>query len=130
MSICAAKTQDGGRCKARAIKGSEWCYNHHPAHSEERQRHASKGGKRGGRGRPAKAEHQGLREIKKLLSDLTAGVLTGEVERGTAIAANQLVNTTLRALELERRWKETLELDGRLGALEEVLERRDERQAG
>ena len=66
----------------------------------------------------------------KTPSDLTAGVLTGEVERGTAIAANQLVNTTLRALELERRWKETLELDGRLGALEEVLERRDERQAG
>ena len=88
MSICTAKTQDGGRCKARAIKGSEWCYNHHPDHSEERQRHASKGGKRGGRGRPAKAEHQGLREIKKLLSDLTAGVLTGEVERGTAIAAS------------------------------------------
>jgi len=52
------------------------------------------------------------------------------VERGTAIAANQLVNTTLRALELERRWKETLELDGRLGALEEVLKSRDERQAG
>jgi hypothetical protein len=103
MSLCTAITQDGGRCKARAIKGSEWCYNHHPDHSEERQRHASKGGKRGGRGRPAKAEHQGLREIKQLLSDLTAGVLTGEVERGTAIAANQLVNTTLRALELERR---------------------------
>src|SRR5215210_392398 len=65
MSLCTAITQDGGRCKARAIKGSQWCYNHHPDHSEERQRHASKGGKRGGRGRPAKAEHQGLREIKK-----------------------------------------------------------------
>jgi hypothetical protein len=130
MSLCTAITQDGGRCKARAIKGSEWCYNHHPDHSEERQRHASKGGKRGGRGRPAKAEHQGLREIKQLLSDLTAGVLTGEVERGTAIAANQLVNTTLRALELERRWKEALELEGRLDAVEEVLKKRDEREAG
>ena len=115
MSLCTAITQDGGRCKARAIKGSEWCYNHHPDHSEERQRHASKGGKRGGRGRPAKAEHQGLREIKQLLSDLTAGVLAGEVERGTAIAANQL---------------ETLELEGRLDAVEEVLKRRDKRQAG
>src|SRR5918911_1440491 len=130
MSICAAKTQDGGRCKARAMKGSEWCYNHHPDHSEERQHHASMGGKRGGRGRPAKAEHQGLREIKKLLCDLTTGVLAGEVERGTAIAANQLLNTTLRALELERRWKETLELDGRLGAVEDVLKGRDRRQAG
>ena len=130
MSLCTAITQDGGRCKARAMKGSEWCYNHHPDHSEERQHHASMGGKRGGRGRPAKAEHQGLREIKKLLCDLTTGVLAGEVERGTAIAANQLLNTTLRALELERRWKETLELDGRLGAVEDVLKGRDRRQAG
>jgi hypothetical protein len=52
------------------------------------------------------------------------------VERGTAIAANQLANTTLRALELERRWKHTLDLDGRVGAVEEVLKTRDKRQAG
>src|SRR5215204_689073 len=134
MSLCTAITQDRGRCKVRAIKGSEWCYNHHPDHSEERQRHMpvreASVAAGGGRGRPAKAEHQGLREIKQLLSDLTAGVLTGEVERGTAIAANQLVNTTLRALELERRWKETLELEGRLDAVEEVLKTRDKRQAG
>ena len=52
------------------------------------------------------------------------------MERGTAIAANQLVNTTLRALELERRWKETLELEARLDAVEVVMKRRDKRQAG
>jgi hypothetical protein len=88
------------------------------------------GGKRGGRGRPAAAESQDLREIKQLLSDLTARVLAGDVERGTAIAANQLANTTLRALELERRWKHTLDLDGRLDAVEEVLKSRDKRQVG
>jgi hypothetical protein len=87
------------------------------------------GGKRGGRGRPAKAESKSL-QIIQLLSDLTAGVLAGDVERGTAIAANQLANTTLRALELERRWKHTLDLDGRVGAVEEVLKTRDKRQAG
>ena len=128
MSICTAKTQDGGRCKARAMQGSEWCYNHHPDHSEERQRHASMGGKRGGRGRPAKAESKSLQEIIQLLSGLTAGVLAGDVKRDTAIAANQLANTTLRALELERRWKHTLDLDGRLDAVEEVLKSRDKRQ--
>jgi len=31
------------------MKGSQWCFNHHPDHSEERQRNASKGGKCGGR---------------------------------------------------------------------------------
>jgi DNA polymerase I len=47
MSVCAAIKQDGLRCKARTMKGSEWCFNHHPDQSEERRRHASKGGKRG-----------------------------------------------------------------------------------
>ena len=81
----------------------------------------------GGRQKP---NTKAFGRLKKLLSDLTAGVLAGEVERGTAIAANQLVNTTLRALELERRWKETLELEGRLDAVEEVLQTRDKREAG
>jgi hypothetical protein len=51
-------------------------------------------------------------------------VLSGEVERGVAIAANQLLNTSLRALELERRWKEVGELEGRFEALEGVLKGR------
>jgi hypothetical protein len=41
-----------------------------------------------------------------------------------AIAANQLLNTSLRALELERRWKELGELEGRLETLERVLKGR------
>jgi hypothetical protein len=46
------------------------------------------------------------------------------VERATAIAANQLLNTALRAIELERRWKEIEDLEGRLEALEGVLKAR------
>ncbi len=55
-------------------------------------------------------------------------MLSGEIAREVAIAANQLLNTNLRALELERKWKETEELEGRLEALEDVLKRRDRRQ--
>jgi len=86
------------------MKGSQWCFNHHPDYSEERQRNAHRGGKSGGRGR-AKAGAEGLQDIKSLLKNLTDDVLSGEVERGLAIAANQLLNTSLRALEIERRWK-------------------------
>ena len=121
MSVCAAIKPDGLRCKAGAMKGSQWCFNHHPDHSEERRRNASKGGKRGGRGRPAKPGVEGLQDIRDLLKNLTDGVLSGGVERATAIAANQLLNTALRAIELERKWKEIEELEGRLEALEYVL---------
>ncbi len=130
MTVCAAIKADGARCKARTMKGSEWCFNHHPDHSEERRRNASKGGKRGGRGRSARAGAEGLQDIKDLLSDLTTSILSGEVAREVAIAANQLLNTSLRAIELERKWKEIEELEARLGALESVLKRREKRQVG
>jgi hypothetical protein len=121
MRFCAAIKPDGVRCKARAMRGSQWCFNHHPDHSDERRRNATKGGQRGGRGRPARSGAEGLKYIKNLLKSLTDGVLSGEVERATAIAANQLLNTALRAIELERRWKEIEDLEGRLEALEGVL---------
>ena len=124
MSVCAAIKPDGARCKARAMKGSQWCFNHHPDCSEERRHNASKGGKRGGRGRPASSGAEGLRDIKDLLKNLTENVLSGDVERATAIAANQLLNTSLRAIELERKWKEIEELESRLEALEGVLKGR------
>ena len=40
------------------------------------------------------------------------------------MAVNQILNTRLRALELERKIKETEELEGRLEALESVLKAR------
>src|SRR3712207_6517684 len=121
MSFCAAIKSDGARCKARAMQGSQWCFNHHPGHSEERRRNATKGGKRGGRGRPARLGVEGLKDIKDLLKSLTDDVLAGEVERATAIAANQLLNTALKAIELERRWQEIEDLEGRLEDIESVL---------
>jgi hypothetical protein len=73
---------------------------------------------------------EGLKDIRNLLAGLVEGVLSGEVSREVAIAANQLLNTSLRAIELERKWKEIEELEGRLEALENVLKRREKRQAG
>jgi hypothetical protein len=118
MSLCAGIRADGGRCKAQAIKGSDYCFNHHPDYEEARQRRASRGGKRGGRGRP-QAE---LQEIKILLATLTSRVLGEEgsepLETGPAAVANQLINTRLRAIEQERKAKETEDLEARIEALE------------
>jgi hypothetical protein len=130
MGVCAAIKPDGARCRARAMEGCDYCYNHNPEFADERRLNASKGGKQGGRGRPARPGAEGLQDIKDLLADLTSGVLSGTVTREVAIAANQLLNTSLRALELERKWKEILDLEARLEAVEGVLKDREKRRAG
>jgi len=94
---------------------AEWCYSHHPDYAEERRRRASRGGKAGGRGRPATE----LKDVKALLEDLTERVLTGELPTGQAAVANQLINTRLRAIEQERKARELEDVLARLDALEE-----------
>jgi hypothetical protein len=106
------------------MRGESWCYAHHPDLSEKRSTNGRRGGKRSGRGRPAKSGAEGLQDIRDLLKRLTEEVLSGDLERATAIAANQLLNTSLRAIELERKWKEIEELESRLEALEGVLKGR------
>jgi hypothetical protein len=71
-------------------------------------------GSEGGR---AKANRE-LPSIKAQLEDLTERVLSGELETGRAAVANQLVNTRLRAIEQERKNKETEDLEARIEALE------------
>ncbi len=121
---CAAITRAGGRCRLEATRGS-YCYSHSPETAAERARHASRGGKAGGNGRAGVSELVG---IKALLSELTERVLGGEgvepLETGRAAVANQLINTRLRAVEVERKIREQEDLEARLEALEGALERR------
>jgi hypothetical protein len=65
-------------------------------------------------------------DIKALLSDLTAQVLDLQLGSGVAAVANQLINTRLRAVELERKVRETEELEARI----EELERASEHEKG
>jgi hypothetical protein len=113
---CSAITQAGTVCKGTPIDGSSYCYVHHPDHAEERRRHGSKGGKRGGRGRPLSE----LTGIKARLSDLADDVLEEKVDKGVAAVAGQVLNVYLRAVVLEMKAKEQLEVIGRLEALEKA----------
>jgi hypothetical protein len=122
LAQCGAIKADGERCKGVAIGSSQWCYQHSPTYAEERRHNASKGGRRGGRGRSSPAGE--FEEVKALLRELTEEVLSGKRDKGVATAANQLLNTRLRALELERKWKEVEELEGRIEAVENVLKAR------
>src|SRR5215207_7420360 len=118
MSRCAAIKPNGERCKVEAIPDAEWCWSHHPDYEQARQRRASKGGKRGGRGRPQVE----VAEIKAQLQDLVDAVLEGEQETGRAAVANQLINTRLRAIEQERKVRELEELEERLQRLEAITQ--------
>ena len=118
MTKCSGITQAGTACKGIPIEGSQWCYVHHPDHAEERRRHGSKGGKRGGRGRPV-AELGALRDEN---ADIRRRLLEGELLPNVAAVAVQSINTDIRAVGAAMKAREQEELEARLGALEEALE--------
>ncbi len=125
MSLCSGIRADGGRCKAQAIADSQWCFSHHPDYEAARRRRASKGGKRGGRGRP-QAE---LANIKQRLSDLADDVLADKVDKGAAVVAGQLLNTYIRAVGVELRVREQEELVREVEELRQMVEMQRDRSA-
>jgi hypothetical protein len=119
LAKCAGITRAGGACKGIPIDGSQWCYVHHPERVDERRRHGSRGGKRGGRGRPV-AELGALRDEN---ADIRRRLLEGELLPGVAAVAVQSINTDIRAVGAALKAREQEELVERLEALEEQLER-------
>jgi hypothetical protein len=122
MSLCSGIRADGGRCKAQAIVDSQWCFNHHPDYAAARRRRASKGGKRGGRGRPI-AELGALRDEN---AQIRHRLLEGELLPNVAAVAVQSINTDIRAVGAALKVREQEELIDRLEALEGALERQKE----
>ncbi len=126
MGQCAGITAAGGRCKGQAIGNSQYCFSHSPDHAEARKRRASKGGKRGGRGRPQVE----LAEIKARLSALADDVLEGRADRGNAAVAAQVLNVYLRAVSVELKVVEQRELIERLEALERATAQKEGKRWG
>jgi hypothetical protein len=107
---CAGTKRDNSPCTATVEPPQRFCWWHNPANADKRRRAASKAGK----SKPSRE----LAGLKAQLQDLTQDVLAGDLETGRAAVANQLINTRLRAIELERRIKETDALEARIEALE------------
>jgi hypothetical protein len=114
MAVCRATKASGDPCKVPATGPNGYCWAHDPANAEQRSRMAS----RAARSKP----NRELPSVKALLEDLTEQVLSGELPTGQASVANQLINTRLRAIEQERRIKETDELEARIVALERAAD--------
>ena len=116
MPRCAATKPDGSPCERIVGASQTYCYAHDPVNADKRRRDAARAGRSTRTGE--------LKEVKSLLDKLTQQVLSGELGTSLAAVANQLVNTRLRAIELERKWKEVEQLEGRLEAVEAVLKSR------
>ncbi len=116
MATCSGIRADGGRCRAQAMRASEWCIGHDPNQAEARRRRASKGGKRGGRGRPTTE----LARLRDRFEELADKVLVGEVERADGAVAGQLLNGARACLRDAMAAREQEELIGRLEALEQA----------
>jgi hypothetical protein len=118
MNTCSGIRRDGERCRAQAMRGSEWCLNHDPERAEENKRRGSKGGKRGGRGRP-RVE---LGNIRTQLQDLVDGILDGSIDKGSGAVAGQLLNYMTRCIQVEMQAREQEELVERLEGLEREMD--------
>ena len=125
MTLCSGIRADGGRCKAQAMRDSEWCINHHPDRAEVRRRRASKGGKRGGRGRPI-VELGALRDEN---ADIRRRLLGGELLPNVAAVAVQSINTDIRALGAVLKAREQEELAREVEELREMIEMNRDRSA-
>src|SRR5215208_1999124 len=119
MARCSGIRADGGRCGAQAIRSSEYCVNHHPDYEDARRRRNSKGGRRGGRGRPVSE----LARLGARFEELADKVLSGEVERSVGAVAGQLLNGARACIRDSLAAREQEELVGRLEDLEAALER-------
>jgi hypothetical protein len=123
---CTAIKKDGSRCSKETEPRSALCWSHDPANEEERRRIASRGGKAS---TAVLAERRGpaaqeIRELKDELRSLARDVKEGTVSPAVGTVLNQIQNTRLRAMDQERRERETGVLEERTAALEAWVDRR------
>ncbi len=118
MNRCLGTKRDNSPCTVTVEPPQIYCWWHDPANASQRKAAASKGGKRAGKGRP-QAE---LNDVKQRLSKLAEDVLLGNVDKGKAAIVSQVLNTYIRAVSVELRAVEQLELIERLEQLEAEIE--------
>ena len=112
MNRCSAITKAGGRCSRYVNESKQYCYAHDPDRGEERKRNAAKAGS-------VKTGPAEIQEIKREIRRIVKDVEKGEIQTGRASLMIQGLGSLRYFIELERRIKETDELERRLGQLEE-----------
>ena len=113
MARCTFIKPGGDRCKGVPVHGSTLCAAHHPNYRAQRRAGARRGGK---------ARRTGeMPRIKYEIEAAIEAVQTGELDRGVGAVVFQGYNILMRAVEIERKVRETDELEERLLSLERAL---------
>jgi hypothetical protein len=110
---CSHTYEDSSQCGRIVSAEQEYCYSHDPARASERKRNAARGGR-------AKASGE-LGRVKARLHTLADMVEEGQMDRADAAVISQIWGTYLRAVSVELKAREQLELIERLERLEEDL---------
>ena len=126
MNRCLGTKRDNSPCTVSVESPQTYCWWHDPANADKRKQAASKGGKRGGRGRPSVE----LARLQGRFEELADKVLAGEVERGVGAVAGQLLNGARACMRDALAAREQEELIERLEALEGALEQKADRRWG
>ena len=109
---CQAIKANGERCKGAATGQHGLCWAHDPANAAQRRRTASRGGRVG--------SYREVGELKAEVKSIMAAVQDGTLDRNIAVVVFQGYRVLHNFIELERRVKETDELELRLLDLEDA----------
>jgi hypothetical protein len=110
---CSHTYEDSSQCRRIVSAEQEYCYSHDPQRASERKRNAARGGR-------AKASGE-LGRVKARLHTLADMVEEGQMDRADAAVISQIWGTYLRAVSVELKAREQLEITQRLEQLEEGL---------
>jgi hypothetical protein len=113
MGICRASKRDGRPCTLSATDADGFCWAHSPRHAAQRKRIAAKGGRSRVGGE--------LVGVKAEIREVIEAVRSEALERSTGAVIFQGFNTLLKALDTERRIRETDELTHQVEELREML---------
>lgn len=114
MPRCSHTYEDSSQCRRIVSAEQEYCYSHDPQRASERKRNAARGGR-------AKASGE-LGRVKARLHTLADMVEEGQMDRADAAVISQIWGTYLRAVSVELKVREQLEITERLQMLEESLQ--------
>jgi hypothetical protein len=114
MPRCSHTYEDYSQCRRIVSPEQMYCYSHDPQRASERKRNAARGGR-------AKASGE-LGRVKARLHTLADMVEEGQMDRADAAVISQIWGTYLRAVSVELKAREQMELIERLEMLEGSLQ--------